>query len=718
MDSDSNYNNLPQGGYPHQENKQEEERKAAEAAAEKFSSNYRKQLPPRIPDSGRNIYKRSSPIINNPRALMSAARRQQQPNNLVLQQQQQYPQPPNNNNLAPIVFNNPRALQPPHQHLSQQQQYQQQHNVQQQFPNPIIQSGQQNVMHPYHQQCPQPQPPQLQQHQQMASRNLVAQYGGGVGFTNNKSLHVPTIATGYANKQAPNVPPSNANIYVGSEIELKESIGNRLSLRNSQGFSFARYTFEQQSLESQSVLFNNSLRENDLNYVPQQIPPLYQSLLQSSLQPNPSTACEVVNNSTRAPTHIQQLEQTIVRQQSTALEAANDATRKRKRVLQSSRTSSQGASIDMQLQLQIQQDITNAEQAMKDAISTRDEVKQRMERQQLLHNRQLETISGLKEQKERYGISDGTSDTDIFARLSEDMNQAMDDSNGNIDQAADDNINHLMNDLSINEDNSNQQEDFAIKVAYKSVIKMVKRRRDRILSSIEKEQTKEQKILAEKNDAKAQYDRLSAETEAKKERYKLAVKAKEEHDQVVEQTRLAAEAAVPVLEQERLQLQRRQQLRDLQEERQEIQQPAANDHHAVVEVVQQPVINQLHQAAIAEPHAVQQPAQVEVESDASGSGGGSNKKSTANTFPKKLFDMLQKEDASIVSWLPKGDAFIIRDNDRFVSDILPRYFKHTKVSCIERSLDYIGFGIVRLLTLSPSPSTTYSLYSSDPSNGN
>jgi len=60
-----------------------------------------------------------------------------------------------------------------------------------------------------------------------------------------------------------------------------------------------------------------------------------------------------------------------------------------------------------------------------------------------------------------------------------------------------------------------------------------------------------------------------------------------------------------------------------------------------------------------------------------------NRKSTANSFPKKLFDLLQKEDASIVSWLPEGDAFTVRDNDRFVSDILPRYFRGTKVSQIE-----------------------------------
>jgi len=88
---------------------------------------------------------------------------------------------------------------------------------------------------------------------------------------------------------------------------------------------------------------------------------------------------------------------------------------------------------------------------------------------------------------------------------------------------------------------------------------------------------------------------------------------------------------------------------------------------------------------------------------AEGGGKTSTKRGHSNPFPRKLMGMLQKEEANVVSWLPRGDAFVVRDNDKFVSDILPSYFRHTKVSrkgeMMARVLDRLSSFIYFILSL-------------------
>ena len=73
----------------------------------------------------------------------------------------------------------------------------------------------------------------------------------------------------------------------------------------------------------------------------------------------------------------------------------------------------------------------------------------------------------------------------------------------------------------------------------------------------------------------------------------------------------------------------------------------------------------------------------------------SNKGGTTNAFALKLFQMLVKEDASIMAWTLDGLSFVIADRERFVHEVLPRYFRSNKLTSFQRQINLYDFKTVR-----------------------
>jgi len=54
-------------------------------------------------------------------------------------------------------------------------------------------------------------------------------------------------------------------------------------------------------------------------------------------------------------------------------------------------------------------------------------------------------------------------------------------------------------------------------------------------------------------------------------------------------------------------------------------------------------------------------------------------------FPEKLHTMLDDDgDPSVVSWLPHGRAFLVRKPAEFTTQIMPKYFRQTKLTSFQR----------------------------------
>ncbi|CAL1707978.1 unnamed protein product [Somion occarium] len=66
--------------------------------------------------------------------------------------------------------------------------------------------------------------------------------------------------------------------------------------------------------------------------------------------------------------------------------------------------------------------------------------------------------------------------------------------------------------------------------------------------------------------------------------------------------------------------------------------------------------------------------------------------STTSEFVKKLYKMLEDTSyANVVSWTPRGDAFVVKDMNEFSLTILPRTFKHSNFASFVRQLNKYDF---------------------------
>lgn len=63
----------------------------------------------------------------------------------------------------------------------------------------------------------------------------------------------------------------------------------------------------------------------------------------------------------------------------------------------------------------------------------------------------------------------------------------------------------------------------------------------------------------------------------------------------------------------------------------------------------------------------------------------------ADTFLKKMVQMLSNENNEFIKWNETGDSIIISDSNKFAREILPKYFKTKKFNSFVRQLNFYGF---------------------------
>ena len=89
------------------------------------------------------------------------------------------------------------------------------------------------------------------------------------------------------------------------------------------------------------------------------------------------------------------------------------------------------------------------------------------------------------------------------------------------------------------------------------------------------------------------------------------------------------------------------------------------------------------------------PATEDLQASSVGTVPSISKGGVHNPFPAVLHRMMEDLEAKgftdLCSWQPHGRAFLIKEPKKFVAEVLPLYFKHSKLSSFQRQLSLYGF---------------------------
>lgn len=65
------------------------------------------------------------------------------------------------------------------------------------------------------------------------------------------------------------------------------------------------------------------------------------------------------------------------------------------------------------------------------------------------------------------------------------------------------------------------------------------------------------------------------------------------------------------------------------------------------------------------------------------------------SFVTITYKMVNESDPTILGWDDDGESFVVRNTEQFVSDIIPRYFKHSNMASFTRQLNFYSFHKVK-----------------------